>query len=434
MVEIAPGILGMEKGGEYAGGLLNRLLQRKVARQTEQRAEEMHPLNVRQKKLDIERLGESLNELKELFPVKKEKSEQELALMNIKNNLLNRYYNRAKEGNDHHAPGESISPMGTTTQQPAPEGAHDAHQAGTNALVNRTPDVNVMQNKHEAPIPDDEEYMQHLQEESGFNPSAGPDSEEGKIFDLLAGLEGKPVHKRVVDGVEYTDNPYIGTRSRKVASNPYQQERMKKAANTVSDLETHYLKSQPLREDLNQINQILQTREWKNLYAFPYFRGAQLQSLQGNPKVPDETKKLIGRMITAAGDIVQQAAERAHGQFRVGQQKNLEQLKVNPSDNPLIAQGKMQVLARNQQLQDLMDKKIPELVDKYNITPGQAYSALNRKYKFNQYEQQLSKKAQQLAKGEMPKAIGMQQIGQGDRDNATDASGFDFSKYGIRGG
>lgn len=113
-------------------------------------------------------------------------------------------------------------------------------------------------------------------------------------------------------------------------------------AKDVDDFGDTYKAALNSQVTLDSLNKVVASPVFQSIRQLPIGQQHQLSwySKFGTP----EQQELIGKFKADTGRIVQDGSQYFRGQFRVGEQKLLESMKVNDNDSPFVAVGKLESL------------------------------------------------------------------------------------------
>lgn len=150
-------------------------------------------------------------------------------------------------------------------------------------------------------------------------------------------------------------NPhYFQSNGQQIASTPFgsnvigqgqtelQKQLSKEDAKKISSLETTVLNSSQKLDTFNELNRILGSKQFESMRQNPLLGSKELAwyAKEGTPEQQD----LVGKAQTYMGNIIKDSAKDFSGQFRVGEQALLNNMKPNPSDSINVMKGKAEAL------------------------------------------------------------------------------------------
>lgn len=141
-------------------------------------------------------------------------------------------------------------------------------------------------------------------------------------------------------------------------------------AKDIEDFGNTYQSALNSQVTLDDLNGLVSSPVFQSIRQLPVGQQKQLSwySKFGTP----EQQKLIGKFKADTGRIVQDGSQYFRGQFRVGEQKLLESMKVNDNDSPFVAVGKLESLNLFNRMMSERSKIAGDLQEKYHITKGKA--------------------------------------------------------------
>jgi hypothetical protein len=147
-------------------------------------------------------------------------------------------------------------------------------------------------------------------------------------------------------------------------------------AQDMKDLGEEYKSSLNKQTTLDDLSRVLTSPEMMQIRNLPV---AQQQELGWYSKFGSPAQqKTVGNFLTDSGDIVKESASDFRGQFRVGEQKLLNTMKVNPNDSIDVATGKMQSLMYfNKMVQD-RSRTAAQLMEKEHLNKTDALEKANK--------------------------------------------------------
>lgn len=161
-------------------------------------------------------------------------------------------------------------------------------------------------------------------------------------------------------------------------------------ADDIKELNDTYFDSQTKLATLNDINDILGSDTIKEIRQLPLagrheigFYAKEGTSLQ---------QKLIGKYVTLMGNVVKDAASDFKGQFRVGEQALLNNMKVNPADTIDVAMGKSSELTYLTKLLSERSRLTSEYMSQYHINKLQATEMADKQLNGDKIRQEIEDK------------------------------------------
>ena len=150
----------------------------------------------------------------------------------------------------------------------------------------------------------------------------------------------------------------------------------KEDAKKVSNLEDIVLSSSQKADTLNSLNSDLGSSAFEEIRRHPVLGRHEISWFEkfGTP----EQQKIIGRLKTNMGNIIKDSARDFAGQFRIGEQALLNDMKPNIGDSLDVMKGKAEALTF---LNTIMSKRAEleaNYIRSYNLTPLQAKLAADR--------------------------------------------------------
>lgn len=161
-------------------------------------------------------------------------------------------------------------------------------------------------------------------------------------------------------------------------------------AKDVDDFGETYKAALNSQVTLDSLNQGVSSPAFLSIRQIPVGQQHQLSwySKFGTP----EQQKLIGRFKADTGRIVQDGSQYFRGQFRVGEQKLLESMKVNDNDSPFVAVGKLESLNLFNRMMMERSRIAGNLQDELHLTRVKALEKANKLIDAEEIKKDIQKK------------------------------------------
>lgn len=147
-------------------------------------------------------------------------------------------------------------------------------------------------------------------------------------------------------------------------------------AKKISTLENVALSGAQKQETFNELNKDLGSPEFEVLRQNPALGRHELSWYEKFGT--KDQQEMIGRMKTHMGNIIKDSARDFAGQFRVGEQALLSDMKPNASDSLNVMKGKAEALTYMNQLLTKRAEMEAELMRNYNMSSLQAKVAADK--------------------------------------------------------
>lgn len=150
----------------------------------------------------------------------------------------------------------------------------------------------------------------------------------------------------------------------------------KEDAKKISALENIVLTGAQKQETFNELNKDLGSTEFESIRQNPILGRHELGWYEkfGTP----QQQEMIGRMKTHMGNIVKDSSRDFAGQFRVGEQALLNDMKPNTSDSIDMMKGKAEALTYMNQLMTKRAEMEADFMRNYNMSALQAKIAADK--------------------------------------------------------
>lgn len=150
----------------------------------------------------------------------------------------------------------------------------------------------------------------------------------------------------------------------------------KEDAKKISALENVVLTGAQKQETFNELNKDLGSEEFSAIHQNPILGRHELGWYEkfGTP----QQQEMIGRMKTHMGNIVKDSSRDFAGQFRVGEQALLNDMKPNSSDSIDMMKGKAEALTYMNQLMTKRAEMEADFMRNYNMSALQAKIAADK--------------------------------------------------------
>jgi hypothetical protein len=219
--------------------------------------------------------------------------------------------------------------------------------------------------------------MQQPQQEQANPTGSGMDYAKAATAMQLLGL-GKP-HVVEANGRYIAITPFGNIDTGVSGLSARDTQLAKEDAKKISALENTVLTGAQKQETFNELNKDLGSPEFEVLRRHPELGRHELGWY--DKFGTKEQQEMIGRMKTHMGNIIKDSSRDFAGQFRIGEQALLNDMKPNVSDSLGTMKGKAEALTYMNQLMTKRAEKEADLMRNYNMSALQARLAADKSIK-----------------------------------------------------
>ena len=213
-----------------------------------------------------------------------------------------------------------------------------------------------------------------MQAQPQHNQTGGMDYSKAATLMQMLGL-GKP-HVVDANGRYVAITPFGNIDTGVSGLSARDQQLSKEDAKKISTLENQALSGYQKQETFDELNKDLGSEAFESIRQHPELGRHELAWFEKFGT--KEQQEMIGRMRTHMGNIIKDSSRDFAGQFRVGEQALLNNMKPSESDSLSTMKGKAEALTYMNQLLTKRSELEADLMRNYNMSALQARVAANK--------------------------------------------------------
>lgn len=173
-----------------------------------------------------------------------------------------------------------------------------------------------------------------------------------------------------IDGKKVAATPF-GNIDVAQGMTPLQKELTKQDAKQIDELDKSVISSYGQKDTQEELASVMNDPIFEAMRQFDWTPGYELQYYAKGGGTPEQ-QDLAGKFMTLSGNLVKASARDFAGQFRVGEQALLMDMKPNASDSLGVAKGKLEALMLMRELLTKRAELASQIARRGSVPPSQA--------------------------------------------------------------